>query len=88
MALRCTCYSCDNARPEFRLAKPVAEQAWRKELTGCLLEVQKCIWQHIPAETQVPWAVRFDGLGRWSCRGIASWSSRALAPERSAALTA
>ena len=23
----CSCYSCDTARPEFRLAKPVAEQA-------------------------------------------------------------
>ncbi|CAE7833712.1 PH1 [Symbiodinium necroappetens] len=38
---RCVCYSCDNTRPEFSLSKPVAE------------EVSTCVWQHIPAETQV-----------------------------------
>eukprot|EP00439_Symbiodinium_sp_Y106_P037798 s4218_g4.t1 len=38
---RCICYSCDNTRPEFSLSKPVAE------------EVSTCVWQHIPAETQV-----------------------------------
>ncbi|CAJ1387957.1 unnamed protein product, partial [Effrenium voratum] len=38
---RCVCYSCDNARPELRLATLVAEQ------------VDQCVWQQIPAETQV-----------------------------------
>lgn len=38
---RCFCYSCDNTRAEFRLARSVAEK------------VDRSVWQHIPAETQV-----------------------------------
>eukprot|EP00435_Cladocopium_sp_Y103_P012563 s592_g3.t1 len=38
---RCFCYSCDNTRAEFRLARSVAEK------------VDRSVWQHIPPETQV-----------------------------------